>query len=61
MSTCRCYVVVGWPDMDPGRQARGRDRCCYVVVGWPCLTYCCYVVVGWSDMDSERQARGRDR
>ena len=37
MSTCCCYVVVGWPDMDAERQARGRDRCCYVVVGWPCL------------------------
>ena len=48
VSTCRCYVVVGWPDMDAERQAWGRDRCCYVVVGRP-------------DMDIERQARGRDR
>ena len=37
VSTCRCYVVVGWSDMDTERQARRRDRCCYVVVGWPCL------------------------
>ena len=37
VTTCRCYVLVGWSDMDPERQARGRDRCCYVVVGWPCL------------------------
>ena len=25
MTKCRCYVVVGWPDMDTERQARGRD------------------------------------